>query len=154
MPTRQVTTMLVLRSPEDVGQVEDAYMRALLAQRFREMAVEGYTYDELGIFIVVQPGDTVVELEKEGGIWITSPLFGDAHYGDPDFAPCFEFLERHAGHCFEMVHILNDDGYGVIMIVPEIPGIDDVLLRFCNEYAEIACPILPPESGDLYAPGA
>lgn len=146
--------MLVLRSPEDVGQVEDAYMRALLVQRFSEITIEGYTYDELGIFIVAQPGDTVAELEREGGIWITSPLFGDAHYGDPDFTPCFEFLERHAGHCFEMVHILNDSGYGVITLVPEILGIDDVLLRFCHEYAEVACPILPGEPEDLYAPGA
>lgn len=146
--------MLVLRSPEDVAQVEDAYISALLAQRFREITIEGYTYDELGLFVLVEPGDTAADIEQVSGAWITTGLFDDSRYGDPDFAPCFEFLERHVGHCFELVEIMNDSGFGVIVIIPEIDGIDDELLRFCNEYAEIACPILPPESGDLYAPGA
>lgn len=152
MLTRRVTTMLVLRSPEDVVQVEDAYISALLAQRFREITIEDYSYEELALFVVVQPGDMVADIEQVSGAWITTGLFSDCRYGDPDFAPCFEFLERHVGHCFELVEIMNDSGYGVIVIIPEIDGIDDELMRFCNEYAEVACPILSPDSADLYGP--
>lgn len=127
--------MLLLRSPEDVERVEDAYMHALLAQRFRDIGVIGYAFDELGMFIVAEPGDTVSDIEHTGGIWITTSLFGDAKYGEEDFSPSFEVLEAHSGHCFELVHILNDDGYCVIVIVPETKGMDTELIRFCREYA-------------------
>jgi len=127
--------MLLLRSPEDVERVEDAYMRALLDQRFRDIAVPGYSYDELGMFIVVEPGDTISDIERVGGIWITTGLFGDVKYGEEDFSPCFEVLEAHSGRCFEMAYILNDDGYGVIVIVPETNDMDAELMRFCREYA-------------------
>jgi len=127
--------MLLLRSPEDVERVEDAYMRALLTQRFQDIAVPGYAYDELAMFIVVEPGDTVSDIERVGGIWITSSLFGNAKYGEDDFSPCFEVLEAHLGRCFEMVYILNNDGYGVIVIVPETNDMDAELMRFCQEYA-------------------
>lgn len=145
--------MRLLRNPEDTGQVEDAYIRALLDQRFEEITIEGFTYEELGLFVLVEPGDTVVDIEQASGVWITAGLFGDSRYGDPDFAPCFEFLERHVGHCFELVEIMNDAGYGVIVIVPEVDGIDDELMRFCHQYAEVASPVLSG-TGDLYAPGA
>ena len=110
-------------------------MHALLVQRFQGIAVPGYAYDELGMFIVVESGDTVSDIERAGGIWITTGLFGDAKYGDEDFSPCFEVLEAHSGRCFEMVYILNDDGYSVIVIVPETNDMDAELLRFCREYA-------------------
>lgn len=145
--------MLLLRKPEETAQIEDAYIRALLDQRFQEITIEGYTYEELGLFVLVEPGDTVADIEQASGAWITAGLFGDSRYGDPDFAPCFEFLERHVGHCFELVEIMNDAGYGVIVIIPEVDGIDEELMRFCHQYAEVACPVLSG-TGDLYAPGA
>lgn len=127
--------MLLLRSPEDVERVEDVYMRALLTQRFQDIAVPGYAYDELGMFIVVEAGDKVSDIERVGGIWITTGLFGDTKYGEEDFSPSFEVLEAHSGHCFELVFILNDDGYGVIVIVPETKDMNAELISFCREYA-------------------
>lgn len=127
--------MLVLREPADVAQVEDAYVRALLTRRFKEIFQEGYTYDELCLFVVAEPGDTASDIERDGGIWITTGPFNGARYGEPAFAPCFELLEQHPGHCFEMVHILNDSGYGVVVIVPENDRIDAELIRFSRQYA-------------------
>lgn len=127
--------MLLLRSPEDVARVEDAYMRALLTQRFQDIAVTGYAYDQLGLFLVAEPGDTASDIERTGGIWITTSLFGDTKYGEEDFAPSFEVMEAHSGHCFELVHILNDDGYCVIVLVPETNDMDAELIRFCREFA-------------------
>ncbi|MFZ4535927.1 hypothetical protein [Propionivibrio sp.] len=127
--------MLVLPDPTDLDQVKDGYVRALLARRFNEMAQEDFTFEELGEFLLIEPGDTVAAIEDQGRIWVTRSPFNDVRYGEAGFAPCFETLEAHPGHCFEMVHILNDSGYGVIVIVPDKPGMDDELLRFCREYA-------------------
>lgn len=146
--------MLLLRKPLDVLQVEDAYISALLTQRFQEITMDGYDYEELGFFVLVEPGDTVTDIEQTTGAWVTTSLFGDCRYGDPDFAPCFEFLEQHVGHCYELVEILNDAGYGIIVIIPEVAGIDEELMRFCLEYAKPACPISVNSSGGLYAPSA
>ncbi|WP_374266708.1 hypothetical protein [Zoogloea sp.] len=127
--------MLILRDPSQLDQVEDAYIRGLIAQRFQEITIEGYSYDDLGMFVLAQPGDSIADLEKAGGVWITTGIFSDAKFGDPDFAPCFEVLEEHTSHCFEMVHILAGD-YGVCTVIPDQQGIDPELLRFCREYAE------------------
>lgn len=145
--------MIILRDPSALDQVEDAYIRGLIAQRFQEITIDGYDYDELGIFVLAQPGDSIADLEQAGGIWIITGLFNDACYGDPDFSPCHEFLEWHAGHCYEMVHILNDSGYGVITIIPDAASIDPELLRFCKEYAVPIPESAPAIGGDSYAPG-
>jgi hypothetical protein len=36
-----------------------------------------------------------VQLEAECGCLITTGLFGESKYGDPDFMPTFEWLEHH-----------------------------------------------------------
>lgn len=127
--------MLILRDPSQLGLVEDAYIRGLIAQRFQEITIDGASCDDLGMFVLVLPGDSIADLEKAGGVWITTGIFSDAKYGDEDFAPSFDVLEEHAGRCFELVHILAGD-YGVCIVIPDQPGIDPELLRFCREYAE------------------
>ncbi|MEN9480330.1 MAG: hypothetical protein RLZZ298_1725 [Pseudomonadota bacterium] len=130
--------MRFLLDPTDLEGVEDAYISTLLLRRFREIRQEGRTYEELGMFLLIETGDTASDIEQTAGIWITSALFGDARYGDADFAPCFEALEVHPGHGWELVYILDDNGYAVTIIVPEQIGIDDELLRFCREYGTTA----------------
>ena len=144
--------MIILRDPSALDQVEDAYIRDLIAQRFQEITIDGYDYDDLGMFVLAQPGDSIAALEKAGGVWITTGIFTDDKYGDPDFAPSFEVLEEHPGHCFEMVHIMGGET-GISTIVPDITGIDPELLRFCKEFA-VPVPEAPLAiSGDSYAPG-
>ena len=126
--------MLILRDPAQLGQVENAYIRGLITQRFQEITIDGYCYNDLGMFVLAQPGDNIADLEKAGGVWITTGIFTDTKYGDPDFEPSFELLEEHPGHCFEIVHILSGD-YGVCTFVPDVPDINPELLRFCKEYA-------------------
>lgn len=127
--------MISLRDPADLDQVTDPFIRALIAARFEALADEGAADDDLAEYLVVEAGDQIPALEAAGGIWITTSPFSDVRYGDEDFAPCFEMLEEHPGHCFEMVHILNDSGFAVITIVPDAPGVDEELLRFCREFA-------------------
>lgn len=126
--------MLILRDPAAVSRVSDPATAKLLALRFDQLSEDApYDPDINGFFIVVDPRDTVSALEEASGCWITQGLFTDARYGEADFSPCFEFLEEHP-FCYEMVFILNDGGYGVLFTIPK-SGIDDELLRFCQEYA-------------------
>ena len=72
--------------------------------------------------VVVEPGDTVEQLEQEIGLPILHGLFDDAPFGHPDFTPCFEILEEHTyesrHRIYEMVFISNDDGFATTVFVP------------------------------------
>jgi hypothetical protein len=127
--------MFILRDPALASSIVDPDVRSLVEQRFAEIcAGDPYDYDLHGYMIVVEPGDSVESLEQETSCRILRNLFDDARFGDPDFMPSFEALEEHAG-CYEMVFILNDDGFGIDIYIPKQPGIDADLLAMCAEYA-------------------
>ena len=65
---------------------------------------------------------------------IATSLFGEARFGEPDYAPCHEFLEEHP-FCFEACWIMNDGGYGLLLFVPKVEGMDADLLDYCRAYA-------------------
>jgi hypothetical protein len=62
---------------------------------------------ELVHFIVVEPGDQLAELEAELGFSPLVNLVDGSHFGDPAFAPPFEWLQDHGGW-FELVYILSE----------------------------------------------
>ena len=104
--------MIVLRDPQATSQVTDPYIRELVALRFAQiLAGEPYDYDRHGYMVVVEPGDTVEQLEQEIGLPLLRSLFDDLPYGHPDFAPRFDILEEHTyeqHRIYEMVFISND----------------------------------------------
>lgn len=127
--------MLILRDPALASSIVDPDIRGLVEQRFAEIcAGEAYDYDLHGYMIVVEPGDSVESLEQETSCRILHNLFDDTRFGDPDFVPSFEALEEHPG-CYEMVFILNDEGFGIDIYIPKQLGIDPELLAMCAEYA-------------------
>ena len=127
--------MLILRDPALTKYIADSDIRNLVERRFDEiLAGEAYDYDRHGYMIVVEANDSVKALEKETGCGILHNFFDDARFGDPEFTPSFEALEEHAS-CYEMVFILNDDGFGIDIYIPKQPGIDADLLAMCAEYA-------------------
>ena len=129
--------MRVLRDPGLTSTIEDEALRALVAQRFVEIAQdEPYDPDIYGYFIVMEPGDSVAALEKAAGWPILGSVFNNARFGDADFLPCFEFLEEHEWPaCYEVVFILNDGGFGIDIFIPKVLGMDQQLLDFCKAYA-------------------
>jgi hypothetical protein len=98
------------------------------------LAGEPYDYDRHGYMIVVEPGDTVAQLEQESGCCITHNLFTDARFGEADFSPTFESLEE-IDELYEMVFILSDDGFAVTLLIPKAAGIAGDLLALCVAYA-------------------
>ena len=131
--------MIVLRNPLTVGEVTDPYIRELASLRFAQvMAGEPYDYDRHGYMVVVEAGDTVLQLEQEISLPILHGLFDDLPFGDPDFTPCFEILEEHQYEhhtIYEMVFISNDDGAATALFVPDQEGIDADLLAMCRSFA-------------------
>ena len=134
--------MLVINGPSDAPHIADPEIRHLVVQRYTEVcAGEPYDYDSHGSMIVVEPGDTVAALEREGSCCILHNLFDDTRYPDPDFSPSFEALDEHAG-CYEMLFILNDEGFGITYFIPKAGGINaenaverSELLAMCAEFA-------------------
>ena len=135
--------MIVLRDPQATSQITDPYIRDLVALRFSQiLAGEPYDYDRHGYMVVVEPGDTVEQLEQEIGLPILHGLFDDIPFGDDDFTPCFDILEEHRNEqsaAYEMVFISNDDGFATTVFVPDAEGTDSRLLAMCRSFATVTC---------------
>ena len=119
--------MIVLR---DSGQLATdqpivVCLSKALEQRFQDMGDDGY-------IVIAEPGDTVEALEAETGCPIFTDWFGGSRYPDPDFAPPFEYLDDSLLY-YELVYILNDGGFAVLLLVPKLTGIDAELLSMCQE---------------------
>lgn len=130
--------MRVLRDPKQAEQVEDKAISRLLTQRFIDICQDDEPYDELthGYFVLVEPGDTVKALELETGCPIVSGYLEDSPcYGEEGFTHSFECVEEHPC-CYEMVFVIDDGGFGVILLIPKQPGIDPKLLELCAAYAK------------------
>lgn len=127
--------MIRIRGPDQARRIDDPDIRRLVERRFVDV-FKGERYDpEIhGEWILAEPGDTLASLEGQSGCPIASNPFDDSRFPDPDFAPVCEVIEEHPG-CYEMVFILNDDGFGVLIFVPKHPGIDRELLSLCRTYA-------------------
>lgn len=132
--------MRSLRSPADVSGIANPCIRQLAALRFRQLNSpdDPDAPDATGYFIVVEPGDTVEQLEQEIGLPLLRSLFEELPFGHPDFTPCFEILEEHIyeqHRIYEMVFISDDDGTFTTLLVPAIEGIDTNLLAMCRSFA-------------------
>jgi hypothetical protein len=124
--------MLVLRDPIHLPDHPIiTCLSTMLEQRFRDMSGdEVYDPDCHGYIVIAEPGDEVSALEEETGCPIFSDWFGDSHYPDADFTPAFEYLDD-TPLCYEMVFILNDGGFAVLLFVPKMTGINANLLKMC-----------------------
>jgi hypothetical protein len=97
----------------------------LQARQYVEFTVEAN-------FILVEPTDTVDDLEASTGCPIVTSWFSNAVYPNEDFAPSFEFIEEHHDF-YEMVFVLTDDNT-TVLIVPK-SGSDPTLLALCEEFS-------------------
>ena len=83
--------------------------------------------------IIIEPGDSLSDIEKEIGSPILINLFDDISYPDPDFVPSCEALEDHGG-CYEMLFIFCDGEEAVEIFIPK-NGVDASLLSMCADFS-------------------
>lgn len=80
-----------------------------------------YALGELAHFIVTKASDTIADIEAEAA----HPIITN---------PAFEWVVDH-GRWYEAVTILSDDGFGVVLFVPNEHGIEPRLLHLLRAEA-------------------
>ena len=105
--------------------VTDPQLADLIRQRFNDICDgEDYDPDFHGLLILVQPGDTLQDIEDAADC---------NFFADLDDVPV-ECLEEHRC-CYELVFIPGDGDFGIVIFVPKRDGMDPALLAFCTDYA-------------------
>jgi hypothetical protein len=127
--------MILIRTAEDMAQALDSSLDPILKARLRCHSERLAEYDdfqpeELALFVIVQPGDTLSAIEQKACLSLVCD-------GQLRLEP--ECLERERGW-LEAVMILSDDGFGLVILCrPETVTDPDLI-------ALIA--LLDPESTD------
>ena len=127
--------MQVLRGLTAIGRVSDPEVRGLIELRIRELSeFSEDVFADLVFFVVVEPGDSIGDVDSALGFPILNNRFDGTRFGDPGFTPSWEVLEEFAGF-YELVYVLGDDGHGVTVLVAKADGVSAELLAMCREYA-------------------
>ena len=122
--------MLKILTMSQLNLVTAADILDLLRLRFEQLNLEMNV-----TMFIVEPRETVEDIEEEIGFPILTNLFDDVRYPDPDFVPCFEVLEDHGG-CYEMLFILSDGDEAIVIFIPKV-GVDPLLLSMCSQFAVV-----------------
>ena len=121
--------MLKIQNLSQLNLVIDVDILDLLRFRFGQL-------DMNVTMFIVEPGDSISDIEEAIGFCILTNLFDDVRFPDPDFAPCFEVLEDH-GNFYEMLFILSDGDDGTVELFIPKQGIDNDLLAMCSQFAVV-----------------
>ena len=128
--------MLSLRQLDGSGATRE--IRVIAQQRLSDMTDgEDYDPDLHGPVVVVEPGDTVEQLEQDLGCSILQDPWDGTRFGDDGFTPGFEVLEEHP-EFYELVIVPGDGDFGIVIFIPKQDGISAELLHFCETYATAA----------------
>jgi cell division ATPase FtsA len=97
-----------------------------ISKRIEELSeYADYDLAELVHIIVVEPGDSLAELDEALGFAIEDRAV--------------DAIDVHRG-CWELVYVQADDGFGVVVYVPKGADIDPRLLDLCAARAARATP--------------
>jgi hypothetical protein len=127
-------SMQLIHTAADVAKLADPTLRNLIEATIAALS-EDYAYDPevLGYFLIIEPDDTIAELDAQIGFSILANRWTGIRFDAPGYTQHFEVLDEHAGY-FEMLFILSDDGYGIEVFVPK-RGVASELLAMCERYA-------------------
>lgn len=109
-------------------------IRALIAERIRQLEADGFDIAQLASFLIVEAGDATAEVEAALGFPLLTNIINQAQFGEDGFQINAEFITDHGG-IHEIVTILSDDGRGEIVLVPDIEGVPADLLAMCMAFA-------------------
>lgn len=120
--------MLILKNEPSVERActhitDDHLVTRLRARTHQLLADTDGEYDlaELAMFIVVEAKDTIAELEAAANY----PILAE---------PTFEWVTDQGGW-YEATLVLSDDGFGIILLVPDREGVDTTLLAILRDQA-------------------
>ena len=131
--------MLSIRSSADMARALastiDPDLKHLLSLRRDQLLndVDGDLGDLVHI-VIAEAGDSLAAVEAETGVPFATNFVNGIRFGDPSFTDNFEWVENH-GRWGEAAIVLSDDGYGVVLFVPNEPTIDEALLALLRDHA-------------------
>ena len=120
--------MLIIQNRSQLHHIIHPDIHKLVTLRLAQLASNIPTP-----MIIMEPGDSLSDIEKEIGFSILTNLFDDISYPDPDFVPSCEVLEDHGG-CYEMLFIFCDGEEAVEIFIPK-NGVDASLLSMCADFS-------------------
>jgi hypothetical protein len=121
--------MLKIQNLSQLNLVTNVDIQDLLRLRFEQMDMNASMF-------IVEPGDSISDIEEAIGFCILTNLFDDISFPDPDFVPCFEVFEDHGG-CYEMLFLFSDGDDDAIEIFIPKTGVDPLLLAMCSQFAVV-----------------
>ena len=140
--------MQIIRDLPSTLQIIDPAIRQLVQQRIEELGGDKFDATELGFFLVIEPGDSLEAISAQVGFDILANRITGIRFGEPGFAPSFEFVEEIGNYCYDAVWVLDDSGFGIEALVPtEVDGIPADLLAMCQRYAVPVAPTSTAPSG-------
>ena len=127
--------MIIFNEIEAIEQFSQIEIRSHILLTSNQIT-DGAIYDSsiYGQFALVEPGDSIAEIEAMTGYQLMYDRFNESRFGDAEFMPSFEWLVEHTSF-YEAVFIISDHGFGVDLLIPKALGIDAELLAMCAKYA-------------------
>lgn len=132
--------MHILRHADEVLAFVESYpdrcITALIQQRMEELTDEETTMEELLVFVILESGDGIEQLQNQMDMRVMSDL-GSA---------LWEVIEEHAT-IYELVFVLSSSGFGTLVFAPKAEAAPDIL-ALCQEHAYRSPPYPPPDAID------
>lgn len=122
--------MLIINNMESLARA----LGSCLDEQIKRLLVARADLIDLATFVIPAVGDSMADVEAAAGIPIATNFIDGVSYGDPEYVPSFEWVMPH-GDIFEMVFVLDDEGNGVVLIIPDFEGVDPVLLSLARDHA-------------------
>lgn len=119
--------MNLIRTVEAMARALDSPLDPELKQLLRSHAerlaeYEDYALEELAEFLIVEAGDALPDVEQAYGTQLVM---------DGQFTFTVELITQHE-RWFDVVWIISDDGFGLVLLVQIDPGTDARLLAACR----------------------
>lgn len=96
--------------------------------------LEVYDFGDLLTVHIVEPKDSVADIELALAIPVMENLVDGIRYPDPAFEPSWEFCIMRAGY-YEVTYALSDSGQGLVLVVPDRDGVVPELREMLRAYA-------------------
>ena len=122
--------MITIYAEQDAQALTDEVLRRLVRRRLIKAKENGLK--NLTCIAVIEPADSEQTMINELGF---SPLrnpLSNTRFGEPDFIPAWDWLERHRGW-YELIFTVGDEGFAYIIFV-KIGAKESDLTRMCERY--------------------
>lgn len=113
----------------------DPDLKMLLVKRLDMLSdFSDFDLSELVHFVIVEPGDSIAAIETELGFSPFVNFVDGARFPDSAYQPSWEWLVA-PGPWYELCYALSDSGFGIVLLVPNRPGVEPAVLELFNAFA-------------------